>query len=986
MITFKMLCYHFTLYNKTGVFSGMEYKTNIFRNRKFGIVILLLTLLVNTIYPFPTIAGKEMRTVKVGYMNDYGVSKESGDELPSGYVYEYLVEVSKIANWQLEFIPVAWSEGLNKLEKGEIDLLGPLQHTKERGENFTYPRYDIGYEYGMFYTKEENEELYHDDFKNFNGLKVGTISDDYFFEGFKNYAKENNFSVQYVIYDENQTLLNGLNSGEVDAIVIGSNANVKNGKIIGLFEVAPVHMVTTKGNIDISRELNHAIKTLKLQDIYFDARMYNKYYQKHFGQVAITREMNEYLKNKPKLRVVYDPDYAPLEYYDKKTKKFKGINADLLEIISQESGIDFEYIKTNSYEESISYIEEGKADLLAGYVEKVDNKSFTTTSAYNKVPVAIIKKVDVDDKEILKIAIPKGYDSTIDSVKRRYKDADIIIYNNVNDCIEAVEKDVVDASLVNTYLFDNLARSSDFHDFKVIGVSEIVLDMRIGVSNQTDKIVKSILNRSIEKITQEQIDVSVFANTVDEAYDIPWQKVVKEYSFQLIFLISLFFLIIIILIIYNKKKMVKKLEKIAYTDQLTGTRNLEKFKIDAAMLLENNKSEDYSVLYMDIGKFKNINDSLGFKAGNEVLIYIVKCFTEVLQDEEILGRVSADYFILLVKDVEHKRLPERLKRVFEKIQSFNLEQLKANKIILHCGIYKVKKNEEDIIQMIDKANEARKTLKGGIENAYKYYTTEMHNRFMKEKLIEESMETALKNDEFLLYLQPKYDLTSNSIAGAEALVRWNHSKEGVIPPIDFIPIFERNGFIVSLDFYIYERVCQKIREWIDSGYNPLPVSVNVSRIQIGRQEFTSQLIEIVKRYNIPPHLIELEITETTFMDNIELLVQVIKELKQEGFQVSMDDFGTGYSSLDLLKVLPVDILKLDKTFLEKDELTFREKILVENVIHMAHLLEIKVVAEGVETVEQVEYLKSLGCDLAQGYYFGKPMIVQDLEEIVFSEN
>lgn len=959
---------------------------DVFRKQYVYILILSMLCLFNVLTPSYTEAANHAKTVKVGYMEDYGFSIENKEVQAKGYVYEYLLEVSKYVDWKYEFIPVNWGEGLEKLAAGEIDLFGPLQYREERAEEFQYPRYDIGYEYGMLYTDKDNNELFHNDFKAFNGMKVGIISGDYFFEGFKKYAKENHFSVEYVVYDDVQTLMKGLSSNQVEAIAVGGNANVKNAKIIGTFEVAPVYMVTTKGNSDITKELNLAIQAIKLQDVSFDNRLYHKYNKQHFSNISFSREMTEYVKSRPKLRLVYNPNYSPIEYYDEKTKQFKGINADLLEIISKESGIDFEYIKTDSYEESVRYIEEGKADLITGYVESVDSKSFITTNEYNKVPVAMIEKIGASNKDGMQIALTKGHNSTIEYVKKRYKSAEIIIYDSVHECIEALDKGKVDATLVNTYLFDEMARASDYHDLKIVGVSEIVLPMKIGISKQVDGIVQRILNSSINKISQEQIDVSVFANTVNKAYEIPWQKVVKEYSFQLLGLLSVLFIMIVSFIMYNKRKMVGKLKKIAYTDQLTGTRNLDKFRIDAAMLFKKNKPEDYSILYMDVGKFKHINDDFGFKMGNEVLIHIVKCFTEELQADEIFGRVSSDYFIMLIKDDKESEISFRLKRVFKKIQSFSTNQSKTFKITMHCGIYKVKENETDIISMLDKANEARKTLKGGIGNKYAYYTSEMHSRFMKEKLIEESMESALSNDEFMIYLQPKYNLSNRTIVGAEALVRWNHPKEGIIPPTEFIPVFENNNFIISLDFYIFERICQKMREWLDVGYKPIPISVNVSRIHLGTPDFTSRLIDLIRKYKIPPYLMELEITETTFIDNIDLLVKIIKELKREGFLISMDDFGTGYSSLDLLKVLPVDVLKLDKSFLEQEEMTFRGKILIGNVISMTQLLDIKIVAEGIETIEQEEFLRMLGCDMGQGYLFSKPISIADFEQLVFGEN
>ncbi|HBH0600569.1 TPA: EAL domain-containing protein, partial [Clostridioides difficile] len=287
--------------------------------------------------------------------------------------------------------------------------------------------------------------------------------------------------------------------------------------------------------------------------------------------------------------------------------------------------------------------------------------------------------------------------------------------------------------------------------------------------------------------------------------------------------------------------------------------------------------------------------------------------------------------------------------------------------------------------IMDRANTARKTIKGGHKNSFAFYDKEMHKKILKEKEIENSMVDALNNGEFIVYFQPKYSLSDYQIIGAEALVRWDNPQKGLIPPIEFIPVFERNGFIVNIDFYVFEEVCKKIREWMDEGQKVVPISVNLSRMHFVNSNFIEKFKLIVDKYKIPTRLIELELTETAVLDNIEGLLDTMNNLKEKGFVISMDDFGTGYSSLNLLKELPVDILKLDRAFFtEKDE-SNNEKIVISNVIKMAKELKMKVISEGVETISQVEFLKQIGCDMVQGYLFSKPMPVKEFEKIAFKK-
>ncbi|WP_236879340.1 putative bifunctional diguanylate cyclase/phosphodiesterase [Clostridioides difficile] len=243
------------------------------------------------------------------------------------------------------------------------------------------------------------------------------------------------------------------------------------------------------------------------------------------------------------------------------------------------------------------------------------------------------------------------------------------------------------------------------------------------------------------------------------------------------------------------------------------------------------------------------------------------------------------------------------------------------------------------------------------------------------------MNKALEKGEFIVYYQPKYSLGDvNEIEGAEALIRWNSPEFGFISPIDFIPLFEKNGFIVNIDMFVFEEVCKTLNKWINKGYTPVPISVNMSRVHLYRDNFIENITDLISKYNISPEFIELELTESVVFDNLNILIDIMKKIKEIGFLISMDDFGSGYSSLNLLKDLSFDILKLDRGFLIETTDTKRGKIIISKIVEMAKAIDIKVICEGVETYEQVEFLKEIGCDKVQGYLFAKPMVLDEFEK------
>ena len=245
------------------------------------------------------------------------------------------------------------------------------------------------------------------------------------------------------------------------------------------------------------------------------------------------------------------------------------------------------------------------------------------------------------------------------------------------------------------------------------------------------------------------------------------------------------------------------------------------------------------------------------------------------------------------------------------------------------------------------------------------------------------MYTALAEGQFVVYLQPKVEIFSGRIVGAEALARWRHPERGLIPPNRFVPFFERNGFIILLDEYIWEEVCKLLRSWLDKGYRPLPVSINVSRMHFNDNGFCGKLRALTDKYHLPRHLLELELTESAFFENEKILQRTMRSLQEAGFAFSMDDFGTGYSSLNTLRALPFNTVKLDRAFVSDSTDNQRGQIVARNTIVLAKQLGMRIIAEGVETVEQALFLRNMGCDQAQGFYYSRPMDAREFETFSF---
>lgn len=426
----------------------------------------------------------------------------------------------------------------------------------------------------------------------------------------------------------------------------------------------------------------------------------------------------------------------------------------------------------------------------------------------------------------------------------------------------------------------------------------------------------------------------------------------------------------------------EKYKDLVYLDSLTGIPNINKFNIEVKKILDRNELKNYAIVSFDIEKFKFINATYGYEEGNRLLGYVSSIITSLVEEKDMFARVSADNFVVLLKCDDKDKLLKRLVEVNNKIQYIASNNEKKYRVVLTCGIYVIQLQDKDVTIMIDRANIARKTVKGSYESSFAFYSEIVHSQIVKEIEIENIMVEALKNKEFEIYMQPKVRLDSKAIVGAEALVRWIRLEGKLIEPNYFIPIFEKNGFIVDLDFFVFEQVHRKIRQWLDEERTVLPISINLSRVHLRDEKFIDRLLELSEKYGIPTSLIEIELTESSFTDNIQNLLVYMHRLKKLGYKISIDDFGAGYSSLNLLKDLPVDILKIDSEFFRSNSDKKREKIIIESIVEMSKKLGITVLTEGVETEEQSVFLESIGCDLAQGFLFAKPMPMEEFEEIL----
>ncbi len=449
---------------------------------------------------------------------------------------------------------------------------------------------------------------------------------------------------------------------------------------------------------------------------------------------------------------------------------------------------------------------------------------------------------------------------------------------------------------------------------------------------------------------------------VPEAAVFPNGRTVVNLFYGILFLVVCSSALAMAYFLWYKGRQQARLKEIAFVDPVTRGDTYAKFLDEAGELLGRRKS-GYAIVKADVDNFKYINKFFGFEAGNQVLRDIHGQIASQLTEAERVTRITGDNFVLLLEDAR----PGRLGALFRPLAHEDMT------VYFSVGVYLVENRGEDLSIMVDKAGIAAKRVKGQVHESFAYYAKELEAAAVHNEMLKHRIRNALRHDEFMPFYQPKVDILTGRIVGCEALARWRTDDGAFVPPGEFIPISEQTGMVLELDMMIYEKALAFLRRGLDRGLERVPVSVNFSKMHLHAGRFFDKIREKAEQYGVPPGLIEIELTESTFFDNFHDMSVFSRRLQSYGFRVSMDDFGSGYSSLNMLKNMPIDVLKIDQGFLDRGSDQSRRDIIFAGVVGIAQRLGLSVVVEGVETAEDVALMKQCGCRIAQGYHYSRPV-------------
>ena len=711
-----------------------------------------------------------------------------------------------------------------------------------------------------------------------------------------------------------------------------------------------------------------------------------------FSAIVFADEIEPGVFNREILTVGISTDRCPVFYIDKGSNEPVGIGVDLMKVIAEQAGYDVEF-RVIGEENLKAALDNPEYDVVMPFGSAIDsaagNASIVTDNLM-QTPFTLVTRKEkmLPSLNSIKVGMLHSLSGVAETVKQLFPGMEIVFFNTMDESVKALRRGEIDALLHNSFVWSYVLQKPAYDDLAVKPSTIFSMDFRVGTLDTPEghRVIER-LNGAIAVVPDTAKQGIIVDYTTRHLYHYDIFDYIYEYG-QIMLMIAL--LIIAVIVIAWQRHHAFKLEQeqkmLEYLDHdpLTGTLSINGFRKRVVELLRKYPDTQYFLSYNNIKNFKYINDRFGKSAGDDLLKFWADKSREVMTDKEAICRIEGDHFVVLRCAGGDEQLSKDGSDVMDQVRNYFIDRHKDSKVRICSGIYVLTPEDyqtPDVDHMIDFARVTEKRVSENLKDSYGFYNPEQWKKGMRTADIIGNLPLAITSGEIQVWYQPQINYETREIAGAEALCRWNHKKLGFISPGEFIPILEESGLIYDLDCFIWERVCRDLERWNRQGIHR-SVSVNVARCDIKEEyDIPNHFRNLLKTYELTPDQLRIEITESAYADNSDIIIDVTKKLQEYGFEVEMDDFGSGYSTLNMLKDIPVDRVKLDYYFLTKSGDLEKGNIIVSYIIRMVRDLGMKLIAEGIEDVSQAEFLTKNGCSYMQGYYFGKPMPVQEFEAL-----
>lgn len=930
-------------------------------------------------------AGK--RTVRVSFFPMGGYHETLPDGSFSGMDVEYLQNLCDYVNWSVEYVPCgSWDEALQMLSDKEVDLVGSAQYSKERAETYNYADLANGYTFGAIAVKGDST-LPYEDFEAMKDITYGVVASYVRKQEFFEYLKGHGIASPKVReYADTAALQEALEAGGIDALVHSLTEIREGQRVIGRFAPMPFYYITYPGNDALLRELNQGIADVKMNRPELENELMVKYYDSRLDHtILLTSEEKDYIDRIKTLKVGCLDGHYPFSYQDEEGE-YSGLVPQMLEEVSVSTGLTFDYIRMKDMEEAKLALSEGTIDIIGYCGEGTGNirqAGGAFTKVYAQVPHVIIRKRGDRTEELQTLAMTAD-NLTEEGGVSFGEGAELLILEDQRECLQAVRSGKVSAALCDGYMAEYLLGSQlGFGQLEIHTVLSDVHSIRMVVRDDADSPLLGILNKELLDVTDKMVNDYMLQDNFYSRMSV--DSFIRDHSMAIILLVALV-AVLVILVLYRMLKNSRRIQKLMYKDADFNIWNLNYLKYRASLRLATAGDKKYAIVYTDICQFKSYNALYGWSAGQRLLELTIEKLSEQIDSErELYARSYGSHFVLFVCYDDMAQLERRIQDMADQISGYIYEKEEI-RMTQALGICAIEEGETDIQLALSYAIQTVDPIKNSRNNVVRIYDEEMRKKLKEQQEREMLLDAADVQRDFVAYYQAKVDIRNERVVGAEALVRFKDPTAGgaIRAPGFFVPYYEQTGRIMEIDFFVMESVCQMLRRRLDQGLAVVPVSCNFSRSHFVREGFPAHIESVIEKYRIPKDLIEVEITETLVVE--EMQRQKVKEnveiLRENGIHLSIDDFGSGYSSLGVFEQIPASVIKLDRSFLLNNENRTRQVQIMKNIVNLAKDLDAQVVCEGVETAQDTELMMEIGAYVAQGYRYCKPVPEEVFEDML----
>ena len=956
--------------------------------RKPAILIAIL-LALGLLFPCASAADRDLPLLRVGYTDVPGYISKGEDGYFRGFLYDYLEAIAIYGGYRFEYIEAQPTQCVEKLRRGELDLIAALPDDENVMPGLITMQQAITYS-PIGVTSRPEKTLAPG-----QGLRIGytsfICSEQDILSSLHSYGLHEGDDFVLVPAERFFNIITMFKNGEIDAFVDAAVYHSTEAPMDAYLFTKRFSIATRADHTDIRERIDRAIEKLMLLNPHIRGLLYAKHAGQHGSPLLLTRDEKEYLAAHPVITAAASPGQKPYTYFE--NGEAKGVIAEIMQLMEKDLGVRFDVRETKTNGELMQLLTEGKIEAVADYYADHNwghmHNAILTFPYLNINYVPVMRRDRSMPQEPL-VACVKSHFYTHEYVEKKYPVEQLVYFDTVDECMDAVNRGSADVTFLKAITVEHDIEQGNYLNLYTNGSVVFSHQVSLAVSKKADPRLVQILNKEINHLGQVPIEEIMTRNMFDVEQNRSLKAYIAKNPLQSIAILALLLLSVIGVQTYvmrMRQRAAKEAYQISHTNIQTGLPNVRWFEEKAPRLLKKHaKDRKAGKLFVMVLSTQRI-DLLKATVNPEAVAAGIRELVERVRERNpwiLLDGLSSELTHLYVLG----RLEDgmTLRGAAEKFAA-DTALLSSQGYDVHMqydfGLCAVPTSDDipAISALMADADTAQIEAMSEGDNIG-IYDEKLQQKRLKQKQIARLMQKALTGGEFQIWLQPKYDIRTHKIIGAESLTRWQSPELGFVMPGLFIDVFEKNGFILEFDYHILDAVCQLQKRRIEEGKPVIPFSVNQSGMHIREPGYLDRLREIFDRYHLPPGAIDLEITETAFVDfdtqdGKENSAAIIAAIKEMGCTVSMDDFCTGYSSIAMLQHLDMDVMKIDRAMLLASEASSRGQKIMRRVVALGHDLDMLVLCEGVETKEQEQFLLDNDCHYAQGFLFGKPMPAEE---------